>query len=172
MSTATIPASDVLGSVGGNSLKFYAAFGSKQAAFCEAVDLYIRLVGSKSTRSLNGANTAHDGLRAMLETTISVATSNKAGGCLLMLGVMNNLPKNDDVWSHLKRTRRETLALIRARLQRGVAEGDLPSDTNVNVLAQHFLGLTQTISLQARDCASRASLRRLIEPAMAAQPTP
>ena len=105
---------------------FYAAFGSKQDAFCEAVDLYIRLVGSKSAQALNGAKTTRDGLRAMLEATINVATSNKAGGCLLVLGVVNNFAENNNAWSHLRKTRRDTLALIRARLQRGIAEGDLP----------------------------------------------
>jgi AcrR family transcriptional regulator len=162
---------DLTKAMGINPPSFYAAFGSKQDAFCEAVDLYIRLVGSKSAQALNGAKTTRDGLRAMLEATINVATSNKAGGCLLVLGVVNNFAENNNAWSHLRKTRRDTLALIRARLQRGIAEGDLPGDADVNVLAQYFLGLTQTISFQARDGASRASLRRLIAPSMAALPT-
>ncbi|CAI1033939.1 TetR/AcrR family transcriptional regulator [Serratia ficaria] len=154
-----------------NPPSFYAAFGSKKAAFCEAVDLYISTVGSKSAQALNSAPTARDGLRAMLTVTIDVATSTEAGGCLLVLGVVNNLPENDEVWSHLKAKRSETLALIRARLERGITDKDLPPHTDVKALASHFLGLTQTISFQARDGASRAALKRLIEPGMAALPS-
>lgn len=162
---------DLTAAMGINPPSFYSAFGSKREAFCEAVDLYISNVGSKSAQALQSANTAREGLCAMFEATIEVATSSKAGGCLLVLGVVNNSPENVDVWKHLKKTRHETLAMIRARLERGIAEGDLPSSTDVNALAPHFLGVTQTISFQARDGASPEALRRLIAPAMAALPS-
>ncbi|MCW5233812.1 TetR/AcrR family transcriptional regulator [Verminephrobacter eiseniae] len=149
---------------------FYAAFGSKKEAFYEAVELYIRVVGSKSAKALNGAASVRDGLRSMLEATVGTATSNPSGGCLLVLGAVNHLPENEEVWTYLKKTRTDTLAMIRARIQRGVDEGELPSETDVGVLAQYFLGITQSISFQARDGASRASLKRLIAPALAALP--
>lgn len=159
---------DLTAAMGINPPSFYAAFGSKKGAFCEAVDLYVKTVGAKSAKALNTSKTARDGLRAMLESTINIATSRKAGGCLLVLGVVNNLPENEEVWDYLRARRFDTLALIRARLERGVEEGDVPRDADVSVLAQHFLGVTQTISFQARDGASKASLRRLIAPSLAA----
>src|SRR6218665_2562136 len=149
---------------------FYAAFGSKKEAFYEAVELYIRVVGSKSAKALNGAASVRDGLRSMLEATVGTAPSNPSGGCLLVLGAVNHLPGNEEVWTDLKKTRTERWAVIGARRQRGVDEGELPTETDVGVLAQYFLGITQIISFQARDGASRASPKRLIAPALAALP--
>ncbi|TQI81268.1 TetR family transcriptional regulator [Serratia fonticola] len=161
---------DLTIAMGINPPSFYAAFGNKKAAFCEAVDLYIETIGSKSAKALNAAKTAREGLKAMLKCTIDVATSNESGGCLIVLGVVNNFPENHEVWTYLKKARSSTLAMIHARLERGVIEGDLPTNTDVKVLASYFLGLTQTISFQARDGASRTALTQLIKPAMAALP--
>ncbi len=162
---------DLTAAMGINPPSFYAAFGSKKNAFCEVVDLYIKTVGARSSEALNGAPTARDGLSEMLKVTIDIATSNKAGGCLLVLGVVNNLPENDEVWAYLKKTRHQTLTLIRKRLERGMIEGDLPGELDVKTLAAHFLGVTQAISFQARDGATQAVLRRLIAPALAALPS-
>ncbi|WP_265646171.1 TetR/AcrR family transcriptional regulator [Verminephrobacter aporrectodeae] len=160
---------DLTTAMGINPPSFYAAFGSKQDAFCEAVDLYIETVGAKSMQALNDAKTAHAGLRAMLEHAVDVALSTASGGCLLVLGVVNTV-QNEEAWNYLRNARINTLHLIRARLERGVAQSDLPVHTDVKALALHFLGVTQAISFQARDGASRAALEHLISPAMAALP--
>ncbi len=161
---------DLTTAMGINSPSFYAAFGNKLQAFREAVALYVKTVGAKSVKALTEAKTAHEGLRAMLQCNIDVACSNQTGGCLMVLGVVNNLPENLEAWTCLREERAKMLGLIRTRIRRGVTEGDLPANTDVNVLASYFLGITQTISFQARDGASRAALRRLIKPAMAAIP--
>ncbi|KER05051.1 TetR/AcrR family transcriptional regulator [Photorhabdus temperata] len=161
---------DLTTAMGINPPSFYAAFGSKKDAFYAAVDLYIETIGCKSMQALNEAKTARSGLRAMLESTINIASSNQSGGCLLVLGVVNNLTENKEVWTYLRDERIKTLEMIRTRIEQGVADGDLPHNTDVNVLASYFLGLTQTISFQARDGASRELLRCLIEPAMTAIP--
>jgi len=151
-----------------NPPSFYAAFGNKRKVFYEAVELYIRSVGSKSMLKLSEGNTAADGLRAMLESTIKIARSNEAGGCLLMMSVVNHLPGDDDEWVHLKNIRQQTLLLIRERIERGIAEGDLAESTNAQALASFFFGITQAISFQARDGATEEELTSLIAPAMAA----
>jgi AcrR family transcriptional regulator len=161
---------DLTKAMGINPPSFYAAFESKQRLFCESVALYVHTVGGRSVNALEQAGTAREGLRAMLLCNIDVACSNKAGGCLMVLGVVNNLPENMDAWTYLREERAKMLARIRSRIRRGVTEGDLPQTTQVNVLASYFLGLTQTISFQARDGASKAMLRKLIEPAMCALP--
>lgn len=161
---------DLTAAMGISASSFYATFGTKQDAFREAVDLYVATFGTRSARAMEDAPTAHAGLRAMLETTVVTATSTQAGGCLIVLGVVNPQLENQTAWSYLKKMRRKTLAAIRARIARGVAEGDLPQDTPVDDWAAYFLGLTQSISFQARDGASRAALRRWIALAMAAMP--
>lgn len=161
---------DLTAAIGVAPPSFYAAFGSKEAAFLEAVELYIATVGSRPMRPLETASTARDGIRGMLEGTIDVALSAKPGGCLLILGVVNCLPENQPARDCLLHARRKTVTLIRACLQHGVAAGDLPKDADIDRLAAYFHGIMQAISFQARDGATRAQLEALIEPAMAALP--
>lgn len=155
-----------------NPPSFYAAFGTKEKAFVEAITLYVDTVGAEPMRVLQRMKTARAGLRKMLERSVDVALSTKPGGCLLMLGIVNCLPENEGVRAHLKQVRAETHRLILTRIQRGIAEGDLPHNTNAKALARHYLGVLQAISLQARDGASRVMLRQLIDPALAALPSP
>ncbi|WBU65651.1 TetR/AcrR family transcriptional regulator [Paracoccus aerodenitrificans] len=161
---------DLIAAIGITPPSFYAAFGSKEAAFHEAVDLYLATVGSGPKRVLEEAATTKQGIRAALEDSIDVALSAKPGGCLLILGVVNCLPENEAARSHLLSARRKTVAMLRVRLERGVRDGDLASDTDVNGLAAFYHGVMQAISFQARDGATRAELKALIEPALAALP--
>ncbi|MDC9582224.1 TetR/AcrR family transcriptional regulator [Xenorhabdus sp. PR6a] len=151
-----------------NPPSFYSAFGSKKKAFYAAVELYIKTVGAKAMDRLNDAGTVREGIQAMLECSVDVATSNQTGGCLLILGIVNYSQENEDVYTYLKTVRKNTLALVHNRIEKGVKEGELPADTHVGKLATYFLGIMQAISFQARDGASKEDLMDLIEPAMAA----
>jgi len=157
---------DLTAAIGVKPPSFYAAFGSKEDAFREAIDLYIATIGSAPMRALEEAATVRDGLRSMLEGSVAVALSAKPGGCLLILGVVNCLPANEAVRAHLLNARRKTVELVAARLRRGVVDGELPVDTDIPRLAAFFHGIMQAISFQSRDGAARADLYALIEPAL------
>ncbi len=60
---------------------FYAAFGSKEAAFRGTVDLYKATTGAGFLAGLDGGGAARDSIPAMLMSTIDVAVSapNSAG---------------------------------------------------------------------------------------------
>lgn len=159
---------DLTAAIGVKPPSFYAAFGSKEAAFREAIDLYIATIGAAPMRALEAAATVRAGLRAMLEGSVAVALSAKPGGCLLILGVVNCLPVNEAARAHLLNARRKTVALVADRLRRGVADGELPAGTDIARLAAFFHGIMQAISFQARDGATRAELLALIDPALRA----
>ncbi|RDE07655.1 TetR/AcrR family transcriptional regulator [Pelagibacterium lacus] len=159
---------DLVAAIGITPPSFYAAFGSKEAAFHEAVDLYLATVGAGPRRALEEAATARQGVRASLEESINVALSSKSGGCFLILGVVNCLPENQAARAHLLAARQKTVVMLRERLERGVHEGDLAPDTDVECLADFYNGIMQAISFQARDGAAREQLAALIEPAMSA----
>lgn len=158
---------DLTAALGVTPPSFYAAFGSKEAAFREAVDVYIDRVAGMPMRSLDAARTARDGLRAMLEGSIGIALSREPGGCLLILGVVGRQPSNAAAHDRLLDARRETVALIERRLERAVREGDLPDGVDAAQLAGFYHGVMQAVSFQARDGATRAQLEALIEPALA-----
>ncbi|MFD1881174.1 TetR/AcrR family transcriptional regulator [Paracoccus pacificus] len=161
---------DLIAAIGITPPSFYAAFGSKEAAFHEAVDLYLATVGSAPKRALDEAATTKAAIRAALQSSVDVALSSQSGGCLLILGVVNCLPENQTARAHLMQARRKTVEMLRKRLERGVDEGELPGDMDVNRLAAFYHGVMQAISFQARDGATRDELEALIEPALTALP--
>lgn len=159
---------DLLAATGINPPSFYAAFQSKEAAFLEAVDLYVATVGQPQMRALKAAGDITGAIRAMIEGSIAVALSARPGGCLLILGAMNCLPANAAARDRLAAARRETTANIAARLAEAVRTGELIATTPVETLANFYHGVLQGISCQARDGADQATLTALIDPALAA----
>lgn len=89
-------------------------------------------------------------------------------GCLLILGIVNWEKESESARDYLKQARRNMVKLIRARLKRGVADGELPKNAAIDALATYYLGIIQAISFQARDGASRRQLTQLMSTAMAA----
>lgn len=163
---------DLMAAIDVGPPSFYAAFRSKEAAFLEAVDLYLAGVGSRPMQPLIEAPTARDAIRGMLSASVDVALSTRPGGCLLILGAVNGLPADRRARDRLLAARRDTVEQIRACLRRGVAAGNLAGGADLNGLAAFYLGIMQAISLQARDGATRPALEALIAPALAALPPP
>jgi len=151
---------------------FYAAFASKEQAFCESVDHYIATVGARPIAVFNQAPTLAQGVAQMLEASITVALSTEPGGCLLILGVVNCLPENERARDYLKAARQKTRQLIYLRLERAQLEGELPAECDLAQYAAFIHGALQMISFQARDGASRQQLEALIAPTLAALQMP
>ncbi|WP_313573813.1 TetR/AcrR family transcriptional regulator [Brevundimonas sp.] len=160
--------SDLTAAVGIAPPSFYAAFGSKEAAFREAVDLYVATTGSAAVRALDQGPTARDAMHAMLQSSIDTAlAAPQSSGCLLVLGVVNCQPDTEPLRDLLIRIRADTEAAVRARLDRSVLEGDLSPSVDTRVLANYFSMLMQGLSMQARDGASRDALEALVAPSLA-----
>lgn len=159
--------SELMAAIGINPPSFYAAFGSKEAIFREAVDLYLSTVGAGSMRALAGTANARDAIRAMLLTSAEIAlASPSSGGCMVSLGLVNCQSQNASLRDHMRDLRRTTALLIRERLERGVAEGDLPANTDAVRLATYFATVMQGLSLQAQDGATHDDLLGIAETAL------
>ncbi|MCM2505518.1 TetR/AcrR family transcriptional regulator [Aureimonas altamirensis] len=159
--------SELMAAIGINPPSFYAAFNSKEAIFREAVDLYLSTVGAGSMRALAERANARDAIEAMLLASAEIAlASPSSGGCMVSLGLVNCQSQNAGLRNHMRDLRRTTLLLIRERLERGVAEGDLLAGTDAGRLASYFATVMQGLSLQAQDGATRDDLRSIVETAM------
>jgi AcrR family transcriptional regulator len=165
--------SELMAAMALNPPSFYAAFGSKEAIFREAVDLYLSTVGAGSMQALGETADTRAAIHAMLLASAEIAlASPSCGGCLVSLGMVNGHAQNAGLRDHMRDLRRTTVSLIRARLDRGVAEGELPADTDVGALAAYFAMVLQGLSLQAQDGATPADLRSLAGIAMNVMATP
>lgn len=159
--------SDLTAAMGIGPPSLYAAFGSKEQLFREAVELYDSLEGAES--ALHDAATARQGIEAMLREHAGNYTDPETpAGCLIVLGATAHAPENRKIAEYLAGWRRETTELLRARLARGVQEGDVPASADIDALAAYFNTLLEGLSVEARDGASREQLERTIDCAMAA----
>jgi len=148
---------------------FYAAFGSKERLFFEAVDLYVETVGRRPTQALEAAPTARAGVEAMLREAIDIYSDQKTPhGCLVIMGAINCAPANKSVQDRMRSYRVHAPNLIRNRLKRGVAEGDVPKGVDLEPLVSLFTNFVYGLPMRARDGASRKDMLAGIAAAMAA----
>lgn len=164
---------DLTKAMGINPPSFYAAFGSKEAAFREALELYEQTTVRGWIEAFGDDLDTCQSMRALLDYTIDVALAAPGpGGCMMVMSTINAMPSSEALRDLVDSRRREGLRLIADRLERGVREGDLPSSTGVTRLAMFFGAIIQALSLQARHGATRAELNDIVAFAMMAMPEP
>jgi AcrR family transcriptional regulator len=148
---------------------FYAAFGSKEGLFKEAVELYHKTQGAPMVKALAATPTARASIEALLRAVAgSFCESGKPHGCLVVLGAINCMPANKSVEDFMREQRAMREKLMRQRLRRGIAEGDLPASTDINALTSFYTSIIDGMAIRARDGASRKTLNAIVDLAMAA----
>lgn len=146
----------------------YAAFGSKEQLFREAVDLYHRTTALATARPLGIDVSTEEAIHAMLQNAVDTFTAPGApGGCLVILGAINCSVENKAVQDHLLSMRRQTSQSILERLKRGQREGDVPKTASIAGVAAYYTSVLYGLALQSRDGASRKTLMQVVEFAIA-----
>jgi len=163
--------SALVAALGIASARIYAAFGSKQALFREAVALYESGEGGFADCAL-----AQTGLRSairdMLEDAITTYTqSGRPGGCLVVSAASSTSPDGAEVQQWLREHRRKRTQSIIDRLHRGQDSGELGEDADVQALGDFYATFLHGISIQARDGVAPERLRQSVEVALSLLPT-
>jgi AcrR family transcriptional regulator len=162
---------DLCEAMGIRSPSLYAAFGSKEALYLEAVEHYVRTVGPTVWGKLASAPTARAGIEKMLWA--ATETLPEAGeipsGCMAVLGAVG------DEWpaavaDSVKQVRHEMLRSLHTRLEMAVTDGELPASTDIDRLSRFYLSVFQGMALQARDGATSVELKGVAAAAMLAWP--
>lgn len=145
--------------MGINAPSLYAAFGSKEALFREAVAHYAEHHGVEIWRALEEAPSAREAIeRFLLATARAYSMPGHPPGCLIVLGAQYDLVDSNSAQCELRARRRENLRQIADRVARAVAEGELPSSFAVQDAAAFYLSVQTGMSVLARDGADRATL--------------
>jgi AcrR family transcriptional regulator len=154
------------------SPSLYAAFGSKEALYLEAIEHYVQTNGPPIWDRLTEGATA----RACVENLLLAASEilpdapTSPGGCMVTLGaVCDEWPP--PIIEAVRNVRLHMLDMLRARLEFGVANGELPASTDIDSLSRFYLGVYTGMAVQARDGASAGDLRGLVTAAMGAWPS-
>jgi len=148
---------------------FYAAFGSKEELFREAVELYSHTLGIPMIQALDREPDVRTAIHALLRAAVEAfCQPGKPRGCMLVLTAINTMPANKSVRDHLRNLRGRRKRLIQQRLQRNVTDGQLPASVDASGLASFLTTVVDGLAIQARDGASRKTLMFAVECAMAA----
>jgi AcrR family transcriptional regulator len=163
--------SELTQAMGINAPSLYAAFGSKEALYREAMALYEGGDGAE----LMGAVAAAPGARAAIEAylTRSAALFSRPGrpaGCMVVLSVIHGAGTGEETGRALRDVRAEMQAILEARLRRARAEGELPAGADPAAIASFYVTVQQGMSIRARDGATRAELEAIARAAMTAWP--
>lgn len=162
--------SDLTEAMGIGSPSLYAAFGSKEALYTESIRFYGTERGPLVWGRFGEAGTAREALDAFLmDSAVALTRTGRAGdpsGCMVTLSAVAS-EGCTKLGRLVQGLRAEALAVIAARLDRAVSEGELPETLDREGVARFFLAVQGGMSIQARDGASRAELERAARAAMA-----
>nr|WP_157091777.1 TetR/AcrR family transcriptional regulator [Methylobacterium nodulans] len=162
--------SDLTETMGIGSPSLYAAFGSKEALYAEALRHYGEQYEPRVWGNFAAAATARDAVEALLMDTAAALTQacgrDDPLGCMVTLSAVGG-EGSAELGDLVHAARARNLARVEARLARAAAEGELPQSLDTGALARLVLTVQGGMSLQARDGASRAELEAVARMMMA-----
>jgi len=154
---------DLTTAMGIASPSLYAAFGGKEALFHEAVERYREQYGQPWRDAPTAFEEVGDWLRTSARRFVD---DSRPRGCMVVLSGINCTDQNQPVRDYLAGKRRENLDLLRARLERGVEDGDIPENTDLAAMVRFYGTVLHGLSIQALDGATEAELISVVENAM------
>jgi len=161
---------DLLEAMGGiTAPSLYNAFGSKEALFKEAIDLYVSTIASKAVEALEKAPSARAGVESLLRTaTEGFCRPGGPRGCMVASSAAKCAHGNEGVEEYVRSLRLKATDTIKRRLKRAVEEGELPAAVDAGRIAAFYATVAQGLGVRAGDGVSRAELMAVVDGAMAA----
>ncbi len=161
---------DLTAAMGINPPSLYAAFGNKEQLFRKALDRYTDK-HNQCVREVLARPKAREAIAALLLHSVDALTDkSNPPGCLLVQGIAGAGDHAQCIRDALAEKRAASEKLIRERLKRAKAEGELPQSADPATLARFVATVTQGMAVQAAGGATRKELMAVAEAAMAAFP--
>ena len=158
---------DLVQALGIASARIYAAFGSKQDLFREAVQRYEAGDGGFADRAMAQEPRVRDALARVLRDAVATYTDDAHPlGCMVVTAATNCAEENETVAAWLAEHRRQRTQSLIDRLQRALDEGELRAGTDVQALGDFYATQLHGISVQARDGVPRQRLLAAVQTAL------
>lgn len=158
---------DLVQALGIASARIYAAFGSKQDLFREAVQRYEAGDGGFADRAMAQEPRVRDALARVLRDAVVTYTDDAHPlGCMVVTAATNCAEENEAVAAWLAEHRRQRTQSLIDRLQHALDEGELRAGTDVQALGDFYATQLHGISVQARDGVPRQRLLAAVQTAL------
>jgi AcrR family transcriptional regulator len=162
---------DLTAAMGISASSFYNSFGSKERLYQEATEAYTVAAGKWFAGELNADTDTRTAFHRLLTAAAREFTRNdRPSGCMIALACTQVSPALTSLRDTMVAYRGAAQSAMAARIQRGIDEGDVPKDTDVEALAAFFSALSRGLADQARDGASRERLQEIVEVGMRTWP--
>ena len=162
--------SDLTVAMGINRPSLYAAYGNKEALFRKALDRYMEGAAVILRESMEQATARAVVEHLLLSSADGAACPDQPHGCLTVRCALSSGEAADCIRLEMVRRRADGESILRQRLERAQAEGDLPADANPADLARYVMTVHQGMSVQATGGASGEQLRQVVATALKAWP--
>ncbi|MGY5802600.1 TetR/AcrR family transcriptional regulator [Rhizobium hainanense] len=159
---------DLTAAMGITPQSLYAAFGSKAELYRETLDQYRRMPRPEPGNPFQDKLDTVTAFERFLTNSARIFTAPEhPKGCMISTAVLNCAEENEPIAHHVASMRLQTLDIFTARIERGIAEGDMRPDTSARSLARFLGAIVQGMSVQARDGATTEELLGLMSHALA-----
>ncbi len=160
---------DLTKAMGIGSPSLYAAFGSKEALYAEALQHYAATNEHHVWAAFQAADTARDAVQSLLMDSSAALTgciADMPRGCMVTLSSVGS-EGHAGLGEIVKAARALTLERLQTRLENAVKSGEIPETVDTHALARFVQAVQAGMSILARDGASRSELEGMTSVAMA-----
>jgi len=148
----------------------YSAFGDKEHLFLEAIERYKNDYGSYQAKACK-EETAKAAVRRILrEAALNFVDPQTPPGCMLVVSTVNGCPSSSPVQKVVNSARHESECTLKARIEQGIREGDVPATADAGALASFFSTLLNGMSIKAKEGVSQQEMDAIVDNAMRVWP--
>lgn len=159
---------DLTEAMGIGSPSLYAAFGSKEALYAEALRHYRDNNEALVWAGFLSAGTAREAVMSLLMDSAAALTGcvvDIPRGCMVALSSVGS-EGHVELGELVRAARAVTLDRLKQRLNQAISAGEIPVSTDVHALARFVQTVQNGMSILARDGATRGELEAVAELAM------
>lgn len=160
---------DLTDAMGIGTKSLYAAFGSKDALYAEALRYYHTTYEGLVWTRFRKASTAREAALAFLQDSAIAMTGGDCDlphGCMVTLATVGS-DGHSELGEIMRTTRAGGFDLLKARFDKAKSDGDLQATADTTKLARFVQTVQSGMAIRARDGADRTELEAVAEIALA-----
>ncbi|MGI4817159.1 MAG: TetR/AcrR family transcriptional regulator [Janthinobacterium lividum] len=158
---------DLTTAMGIASPSLYAAFGSKEDLFREALDRYDSNFRNLAGEALNSDAPLRDQFEGLLHLSARENDRQTPAGCMMLMACEQRAELSPELAEDLSSRRAVAVALMEQRLHRAMETGEVPADIDARAIAEFYGTLQRGLSISAKTGATPEELRSVIASSMA-----